>query len=567
MSREHERRRTARAPIQAAAEVRLVARLVLFLGAVFLPLTGSAQTAAEPGQAQEVIGEEGLEPLGRMTPRSTVEGFLRAIDEDDPAKAAEYLDLRNLPPQITQYTPEQLARGLAIVLERGVWFDLEQLSQSEEGHSGDQLPSYRDLLIELPTPEKNIRILLQRVPDGEGGRIWKFSNATIAELDVLYESYRYNDFVEWLATELPDVSFLTIDLFKWVTVLLAVLAAAPFVLLISWLMARTLVAPDRPLHASIRRFLMGPLSTVVLILVADQTLTNLGIGLAAQEMTRSYTLITAAMIWLLWQAVNLFRDVYSQRLASLGRGSSIALLRPLANALKLIILLLGVLVWLDNLDFQITAVLTGLGIGGVRGSTRAAEATGRRVWRDHPLHPATGEDRRLRSVRGSHRHCRGNQPANDPDSDAGQFVGFGTEHAPGRGADRKPECPGEVSLLSCVEIGRGCVGPGSGGAARRDQSSAACQRSGSGGGHAGTLYCHYSGRLRRVGVCLHRCGGLARLPERRGDAEFRGARPDCCISADPHQSGCRFDHLVGVGALVTCLIECRHGHVVVPGCK
>ena len=338
--------------------------LVLLLLLPSVVLATEAPGADEPEASEPADLVDG-DPLGRDTPRGAVEGFLRSIDEANAERAAEYLDLRNLPSQITQYTPEQLARGLAIVLERGVWFDLEQLSDSAEGHPGDQLPSYRDLLVELPTAQKPIRVLLQRVPDGEGGRIWKFSNATIAELDVLYETYRYNDFVEWLAIELPEVSFLTVELFKWVTTLLAVLLAAPFVLLTSWFAARTLVAPDQPLYPSVRGFFMGPLTTVVLILVADQTLTGLGIGLAAQQLARSYTLITAATIWLLWQAVNLFRDVYGQRLASLGRESSIALLRPLTSALKLIILLLGVLVWLDNLGFQITAVLTGLGIGGV----------------------------------------------------------------------------------------------------------------------------------------------------------------------------------------------------------
>jgi len=336
--------------------------LALLPAAVRGEETVSAQTSdAEVVKENDFIGD----PLGRTTPRGTVEGFLRAIDEDSPVKAADYLDLRNLPSRITQYAPEQLATGLAIVLERGVWFDLELLSRNAEGHAGDQLPSYRDLLVELPTPDKTIRVLLQRVPDGEGGQIWKFSNATLAELDVLYETYRYNEFVEWLAAELPDVSFLAVDLFKWVATLLAVVVAAPFVLLGSWLGARSLVSPDRPLYPSVRRFLLGPVTTVVLLLVADQVMKSLGIGLAAQKIAQSYTLMTAAIVWLLWQSVNLFRDAYGQRLASLGRSSSIPLLRPLTNALKLIILLLGLLVWLDNLGFQITAVLTGLGIGGV----------------------------------------------------------------------------------------------------------------------------------------------------------------------------------------------------------
>ena len=315
--------------------------------------------------AARVENEVERDPLGRDTPRGAVEGYLQALDAGEDERASQYLDLRNLPSQITEYTPEQLARGLAIVLERGGWIDLEMLSDSPEGIAGDGLPSYRELLIELPTSEKTVRVMLQRVPDGQGGRIWKFSNASIAELDILYESYRYNEVVEWLATRLPDVSFLGLELFKWVSALGLMFLVAPGFLLLGWVGARLLLSPTNPLYPDVRRFLLGPVTVFLLIVVGNAVINSLGFGLAAQRIGESYTILTAATIWLLWQAVSLFRSIYSQRLIERGREASVALIRPLTTALKLIILLLGVLVWLDNLGFEITAVLTGLGIGGV----------------------------------------------------------------------------------------------------------------------------------------------------------------------------------------------------------
>ena len=335
----------------------LLASLVLFL------VPGGA--LAMEASSADGVAEGGRDPLGRDTPRGAVEGYLRALDVGEDQRASEYLDLRNLPPRITQYTPEQLARGLSIVLERGAWIDLELLSNSPEGLAGDGLPDYRELLVELPTAEKTVRVMLQRVPDGEGGRIWKFSNATIAELDILYETYRYNAAVEWLATQLPDVSFLGLELFKWVATLITMILAAPVILLLGWLGARLLASPESPLYPAVRRFLLGPVTVFLLIVVGNGVIDSLGFGLAAQQLGQSYTILTAATIWLLWQGVSLFRSIYSQRLIERGRGASVALIRPLTTALKLIILLLGVLVWLDNLGFEITAVLTGLGIGGV----------------------------------------------------------------------------------------------------------------------------------------------------------------------------------------------------------
>jgi len=103
-------------------------QLLMTAALLALPALTIAMDASDP-----LSDTQGRDPLGRDTPRGTVEGFLRALDVGDDARASEYLDLRNLPSRITQSPPEQLARGLSIVLERGAWIDLEMLSESPEG--------------------------------------------------------------------------------------------------------------------------------------------------------------------------------------------------------------------------------------------------------------------------------------------------------------------------------------------------------------------------------------------------------------------------------------------------
>lgn len=65
------------------------------------------------------------DPLGRGTPRSSVRGFLSSAKDRNYAQAAEYLDLRNLPPGLTESQGPELARQLRIVLDRTLWIDLE----------------------------------------------------------------------------------------------------------------------------------------------------------------------------------------------------------------------------------------------------------------------------------------------------------------------------------------------------------------------------------------------------------------------------------------------------------
>ena len=97
-----------------------------------------ATKPVDPDSLQLGVPED---PLGRDVPRSSVRGFLAAVDNRDYARAAEYLDLRNLPTDVTPEQGQKLARRLKIVLDRVLWIDLELLSTSLEGDRTYNFPS------------------------------------------------------------------------------------------------------------------------------------------------------------------------------------------------------------------------------------------------------------------------------------------------------------------------------------------------------------------------------------------------------------------------------------------
>ena len=121
---------------------------LLTAGMLLLSAVSAAQSAESPSsRAPEA------DPYGRLTPKQAIIGFLRATDEGDFERAAEYLDLRNLPDEITEYTPDQLALGFAIVLQRSLWLDIDSLSDDPAGAADDGLPSYRELIGTIPTSD------------------------------------------------------------------------------------------------------------------------------------------------------------------------------------------------------------------------------------------------------------------------------------------------------------------------------------------------------------------------------------------------------------------------------
>ncbi|MGD9311017.1 MAG: mechanosensitive ion channel family protein, partial [Desulfosarcina sp.] len=63
--------------------------------------------------------------------------------------------------------------------------------------------------------------------------------------------------------------------------------------------------------------------------------------------------------------VELGHAVWVERLQKRGQESAIPLLKPAKTFVSIVLILLAVLVWLDNLGFDVGTLLAGLGVGGV----------------------------------------------------------------------------------------------------------------------------------------------------------------------------------------------------------
>ena len=196
--------------------------------------------------------------------------------------------------------------------------------------------------------------------------IWKISNASIALVPELYDYFSYPDWVEEIRTHLPNnSSFLGVELFKWVIVLGATALLLPAFWLIGVLISRLISKPGSPLHQQVRRLFTRPLPLILTMTLTGNLLKELGLGATAQALIESKTLFTIAIVWVIFSLVDLFRARRREMFLTQGRADAHILGRPLANALKLMTLLVATLVWLNNSGVEISALLAGLGIGGV----------------------------------------------------------------------------------------------------------------------------------------------------------------------------------------------------------
>ena len=301
----------------------------------------------------------------RGTPARSAEGFLVTVEAGEYETAAQYLDLRNLRGEARDLTGEQLARRLYVLVMRADWLDVDELVDDPAGRSNDNLPDYRDSIGIVLDEGKEIRLLMQKVPRGDGVSIWKVSNATVSLIPELYDTFGYPEPIENLRRSLPDVSFMGYELFKWVIVLVVGILVYGTVFLIALISRRTLGDPARPSHRRIFRFLALPFGIWVLVISVNGVATWLGKSGTADLWQRVTPVPLLITVWVLYAGMNLFRDVYSARLDERGRTGAVVLLRPAGNAIKLLIAICAMLVYLDKLGINITTVLAGLGVGGI----------------------------------------------------------------------------------------------------------------------------------------------------------------------------------------------------------
>ena len=342
-----------------------------------LALVTSVLVICLPAQAQEnqtettltvpVTVDKGPEDaLDRGNPRSSIIGFLTAATEFNWEKAAEYLDLRNLPSDVTEIGGPELARQFNHVVSRSVWLDQFTISDSPEGLQGDDLPAYRDELFRINTEDGEIPIWLQRVPRGDGVQIWKLSNRSVAKIPELYDFYSYSAPVEKVRGWFPEnASFLGLEAFKWFIVIVLSLVCWPVYRLIAILLSRLFSSPDKQTYPLIRNIFTGPIVFIGILITAGSAVELLGAGAGAQEVMQTKTLSILALIWVFWAISNLIKTYQQDKLNKAGRPGAAKLMQPLTTLAKILIFIFGLLFWLNNIGINITTVLAGLGVGGL----------------------------------------------------------------------------------------------------------------------------------------------------------------------------------------------------------
>lgn len=328
---------------------------------------GQAQT--EPSAAATPAKPTGTahahnDAYARETPRGTVQGFMEAGRQGDFKKAAKYLALDGVR-MADGATPEDLAEKLYRVLRRGMWIDFNTLSGEDAGFDDDGLSQYLERLGFLDLPDEPFQVLLERTRNKQGVRVWVFSRSTAKAVPKLYDNYRLGPIAELLSELLPRLHILGIELWEWLGLLLLGLVSY----LLAWIILSVLklIMAQRwaRVKEDVQKLYGHPLRWLLAIIIMRLAINRIGLSLEVKHLFNAKTLLVVVGAWLALSLTGMVHRRLIKKLTQQGRNETTILLRPLSTIIKVLIIIVSFLLWLDNIGFNVTALLASLGVGGI----------------------------------------------------------------------------------------------------------------------------------------------------------------------------------------------------------
>jgi MscS family membrane protein len=347
-----------------------LAPLVCLLGATALAqipgITPAAPASGTPAQSAAA------DPLGRETPRGTMMGFLRAAQDENYRVAVQYFQpapgRRHLRADEEQDLAAQL---LAVINQKILASSLDSLSRDPQGRLDDGLAPNQELLAGVREGNGSFSILLVRVDDDRGGKIWLIARKSLDTIPENFDTLQFSGLEKKLPAALTRNRFLYMPLWQWLAILLAV----PVAIAIGWalsLVPRLLLGYYRKRNAvaalpPIRLFHIGPGTLLLSAFVHYIFVFMIGASIVYRQYYRRVLWVFLA-IAAYWLVTRVTRDVSARiisRLTASGRMGERSVVSLARRVLEVLAFIIIGLIALSSLGINVTAALAGLGIGGL----------------------------------------------------------------------------------------------------------------------------------------------------------------------------------------------------------
>lgn len=305
------------------------------------------------------------DPLGRSTPYGCVMGFLKAVNDNDFGIATQYLDTK-LPAE----KAKELATQLKAVLDASLSSSLNKISKDEQGSLRDNLRLSRENIGVAKTPNGDIDILLDRVERQQQPPVWLFAPETLAKIPEVYGHLQKHDRLDALPELLRTVVFFGIPLWRWIAIIVGLVVSLLLSSAVSriflWIFRVVLHKGRIQNEDEILLKLRRPVWILLLSLVVAGA-ASFGLSVLARHYWESAAgaLFVVGVGWLLASIIDLCASAGMRRSIATGVQQKIAVITLVQRLTKILVAFAVLLILLREAGINVTAMVTGLGIGGV----------------------------------------------------------------------------------------------------------------------------------------------------------------------------------------------------------
>jgi MscS family membrane protein len=374
---------------------RLAFALCLIIGGLTTwPAYGQIPGAAPATASKPAASAE--DPYNRVSPESSVLGFLQACRAKNYIAASRYLNLRKFSPEDRRKNGPRLAEELGQALDSDPQFDVAALSSDPEGDKADGLPRDRDRVLTMHADDKTFDLQIERAQLRSGIWVWRFAPETIDMIPVLAQQTAASPLERYIPPPLVRIGFLDTALWQWIGLFVSALALA----FLGRLLSRVVLTLLHPaLTRAAPRFSWGSVEALVAplqLLLAAALFRGAMEAIGCSAIVRFYLGRTLSLLsifaaaWFCLRLVDLGMVPVRAALASRRRTLTHSVVPLMARLAKVTVFVFAVTAILASWGYDTKTVLAGLGIGGIAIALAAQKTVenvfgGLSVITDHPV--------------------------------------------------------------------------------------------------------------------------------------------------------------------------------------
>ncbi len=352
------------------ATKRLLSFLLLITALLIQPNSMNAQLLGTKTAVEEPV-KTPEDSLGRRTPQGTVNGFIKAIGDQNYLRASQYFVLSK---RSYRKTAERIriAKAFQQLLDQGGNFSPSSIiSNKEFGRVDDELATGVDLVGNISTNKINIQLYVENQSDDSQPAIWLFSSETIESIlsaDLTGEKSFLDRILPRILKEkkvgnVPIGHWAVVVVMAVVTYLLSRLLIFVLIFLIQKIWRK---ADSDKGTAMIDAFSL-PVQLYLTVILFVALTQRMGISIVVRQRF-SIIIITigiVAFLILLWRMTDFVSMFTRSRMNRRGRISAVSAILFLSRTTKAAIIVIGIIAILGIIGVDVTAGLAALGIGGI----------------------------------------------------------------------------------------------------------------------------------------------------------------------------------------------------------